>query len=276
MLFSNLFVSSKLATRFGVTLLSTCVAFAASTSGAQAALFTASGAANSISVAASANFTVSGNTLTVALSNTGTGTINSAGEVLTAVFFNIAGSPLTLTPGSALLGTSSTVTPGGTAPTAGNVGGEWGYGANLIASNPLNPAPAFYGISSSGLSDASGNNGIFGQPNFNGSNLQNPQALDGINYGIANSTYVNGQGNGSINSTPLIRNAVTFTLNGLPTGFNANSITGVRFQYGTSSAETRLVGTSADVPEPSSALGMLFLGSMGGAAALKRKKNLAR
>jgi PEP-CTERM motif len=272
MLLSNPSVSSKLVTRFGAILLSTCVAFAASTSGAQAALFTASGTANSISVAASANFTASGNTLTVALSNTGTGTINSAGEVLTAVFFNIAGSPLTLTPGSALLGTS-TVTNGG-ATGGGNVGGEWGYGANLIAGNTLNPAPAYYGISSSGLSDASGNNGIFGQPNFNGANLQNPAALDGINYGIVNSTYVNGQGNGGTSNQPLIRNAVTFTLNGLPTGFNANSITNVYFQYGTSSTETRLLGTS--VPEPSAELGMLCLGGIGGAAVLKRKRNLAR
>jgi hypothetical protein len=271
MLLSNPSVSSKLVTRFGAILLSTCVAFAASTSGVQAAVFNASGPntfnGNNTALAATANFTASGNTLTVVLTNTGTGFINDASSVLTGVFFNFSGVPpvtLTTVGGSALLN-GSTVTPGGTAPVGGNVGGEWAYSGSLGSG-----APAPYGISSSGL-------GFFGQPNFNGLNLQNPTAVDGINYGIVNTAYVNGQGNGGINSTPLIRNAVTFTLSGLPVGFSDTSISNVQFQYGTSLAETRLVGVNPDaVPEPSSAIGMLFLGSMGGAAALKRKKTLAR
>jgi hypothetical protein len=257
----------KLATQFGVGFLSTCAAFLVSTSGVQAAFFSAAGPntfnGNNTALAATANFTVSGNTLTVVLTNTGTGFINDASSVLTGIFFNISGAP-TLTTVSALLN-GSTVTPGGTAPTGGNVGGEWAYSGSLGSG-----APAPYGISSSGF-------GFFGQPNFNGPNLQNPAAVDGINYGIVNATYVNGQGNGGINSTPLIRNAVTFTLSGLPVGFSDSSINNVQFQYGTDLAEPRLVGANPDpIPEPSSALGMLFLGSIGGAAALKRKKNLAR
>lgn len=258
-------VSLVSATQLCTGLLAVCLVLGAATPRAQAAVFSASGVntfnGSNTPLAATAQFTVSGSSLTVVLTNTGTGFINDPSSVLTGIFFNFLGSPVTLAPQSALLN-GSTVTPGGAAPVGGNVGGEWAYGDSLGSG-----APAPYGISSSGL-------GFFGQPNFNGPNLQNPAAVDGINYGIVNASYVNGQGNGGINSTPLIRNAVTFTLSGLPSGFSETSINSVVFQYGTALTEPQLVANADPVPEPSSVVSTLFLGAVGGATALKRRKKL--
>src|SRR5262249_54506972 len=126
------------------------------TSGAKADLFVTG---SSGSLAASADFSLSGNTLTITLTNTSTSDVLVPTDVLTGLLFN---TPTALTPVSALLPAGSTVFFGPNG--GGNVGGEWAY--------------AFQGgTSSSGL-------GIFGNANFNGSNLQGPTAVDGLQYGI--------------------------------------------------------------------------------------------
>src|SRR5258705_8249666 len=82
--------------------------------------------------AASANFTqISGN-LQVTLTNTYTGDVLVPTDVLTAVFFDISGSPV-LAPVSATLAAGSSIVNTincDVNPCAGatNVGGEWGFG----------------------------------------------------------------------------------------------------------------------------------------------------
>jgi len=186
----------------------------------------------------SVTFDTSVRNLMVTLSNTG-GDVLVPVDVLTAVFFDLAGSP-TLTPVSALLG-GSTVFFG--LDGGGNVGGEWAY--------------ATQGISSSGF-------GLFGAANFGGSNLQGPTAVDGLQYGITSGVDNPGTGNAAVTgNNALIQNSVVFTLSGLPGGFDpSTSVSNVIFQYGTGLEEPHFPGTPPPppnaVPEPGT---VLLLGS---------------
>lgn len=205
-------------------------------------LFSGSGG----NLAASANFTITGNTLTVVLTNTSTFDVLVPADVLTAVLFSIPNS-VSLTATSALLSSGSTVfydLQG--QPAGGNVGGEWGYASGLSGT----PQGATNGISSSGLG------GLFGQPNFNGPDLQSPNALDGLQYGILSASDNTGTGNGGITgSGGLIKNSVTFTL-GITGTLTYADIGKVSFQYGTAMNEPNLSGGCAKTdpncnPDPS-------------------------
>ncbi len=218
-----------------------CCMFLASllaVSGASADSITFSGSSGSLS--ASAKFELVGNTLTVTLTNTSTADVLIPTEVLTAVFFDIAGNP-TLTPNSAVLGSGTTVFFGPS--NGGNVGGEWAYAAGLSGA----PGGATQGISSSGL-------GLFGNPNFPGPNLEDPVAVDGLNYGITSAGDNSATGNAEVTgNVPLIKNQVIFTLSGLPASFALGDISDVQFQYGTA-----LTDTHVSTPEPGT---LLLLGS---------------
>lgn len=186
------------------------------------------------SLAASAEFTTSGTQLHVYLSNTSTADIMLPPDVLTAVFFEISGSPISLTRVSALLGPGSVVT-NGTTPGDGVVGGEWASGFKASGY----PGGFRYGISSSGLGD-------FGPGDrFPGPDLAPPTNPDGLQFGIASAGDNPATHNGGTD-TPLIQNEVRFTLDGLPSDFDLNRITGVRFVYGTAYGEGDF-----DVPAPS-------------------------
>ena len=115
-------------------------------------------------LSASASFDVNNNTLLVTLTNTSLVDPSSPSSILTAVFFDIAGDP-TLTPLSAQICATCTVTYGGTTDANKSVAGEWAY---AFASSDL-AYGTDYGISSSGL-------GIFGPPDLfpNGTNLASP------------------------------------------------------------------------------------------------------
>lgn len=76
------------------------------------------------SLSASVSFDVSGSDLLVVLSNTSSADVMVPVDVLTAVFFDIAGDP-TLTPSSAVLSAGSVVLFGGTTDPGGGVGGEF-------------------------------------------------------------------------------------------------------------------------------------------------------
>src|SRR5262245_24236972 len=89
--------------------------------------------------AASVDFTIVGGQLQVVLSNTSSADAVVPTDVLTAVFFNISGSP-SLSRVSATLAAGSIVFNGPNG--GGNVGGEWAYQSGL-------GGPASYGISSS-------------------------------------------------------------------------------------------------------------------------------
>lgn len=192
---------------------------------------------------------VSGN-LQVTVINTSTADVLNPSQVLTAVFFTLAGDT-TLTTISAVLGTGSTVLfdPDGQ-PAGGIVGGEWAYGSGL-----LGPGGTNQGISSAGFDPPS----LFGAANFPGNDLDgNAASVDGVGYGITSSVDTCPPGNTAVCTNPLIRNSVVFTLGNLPLDdFTLGAISNVRVQYGTSLA----------VPEPGTLLllgsGLMVLGLLG-------------
>ncbi len=185
--------------------------------------------------AAEATFDTSGTDLLVTLTNTSTADVLVPVDVLTGVFFDIAGSPLALMRTSATLNAGSIVLFGTTDP-GGVVGGEWAYKGGLSG-----PHSAAYGISSSGL-------GLFGSGDlFPGSDLQSPTSPDGLQYGITSAGDNGATGNSPvIGDGALIKNSVVFVLSGLPQGFDPMaSIGNVSFQYGTDLEEPNYVGFPA-------------------------------
>jgi hypothetical protein len=183
-------------------------------------------ATDSAGRSAFAGFDVSGSDLIVTLRNDASMDVMVPDEILTCLFFEYAGSPLTLTPVSALLPSGAVVHFGPS--NGGNVGGEWQYLAGVVW-----PEGSGYGISSVGLD-------IFSLPNFNGPNLQGPLALDGLQYGLTSTGDNPSTGNSAVTGRfALIQDAVVFTLSGLPVGFDLGLIGNVWFQYGTDLSEPR-------------------------------------
>jgi hypothetical protein len=223
-----------------------------SAGGALAAIFTGS----SGNLSASAVFEVLLDTnleptlLKVTLTNTSSFDVLVPADVLTAVFFSLSDNS-TLTRESALLAAGSSVfydTDG--QPAGGVVGGEWAYASGLSGA----PYGATQGISSTGV-------GLFGPGDrFPGADLQPPASPDGLQYGILSAGDNTGTGNGGITgSGGLIKNAVVFTLSGLPAGFDPSTwISKVSFQYGTSLSEPNIPYNppppGTPVPEPASLL----------------------
>lgn len=202
--------------------------------------------------AASALFQTNGMDLIITLQNTSSYDALTPPDILTGVFFDVAGVPLTLTRVSAIVPASSSVCFGATEP-GGVVGGEWAYRAALSG-----PRGAAYGISSAGL-------GLFGQADvFPGSNLQGPASPDGLQYGITSAADDPATGNQAVTgSNALIKSSVMFTLSGLPAGFSPlQAISNVNFQYGTSLSEPNLN------PEPAT----LALLGLAGFAGLRRRR----
>jgi hypothetical protein len=187
---------------------------------------------------ASATFEQLGKTLQVTLTNTSLADVMQPVDVLTAVFFTLAGAP-SLTRTSAVLGSGSHVLFGGTDP-GGVVGGEWAYKSGLSGA----PLGAIAGISSSGL-------GLVGPPDrFPGSNLQGPTSPDGLQYGITSAGDNPATGNTPVTSTnALIQNAVVFRL-GLPDTYTLGEPTKVSFQYGTALSEPNVPGIHYVPPPP--------------------------
>jgi len=200
---------------------------------------------------AEATFEASGSDLLVTLTNTSGNDVVDPSEVLTGLFWDVTGSPA-LTPVSAWLSGGSTVFFGPDG--GGNVGGEWAYEEGLSGA----PGGTAYGISSAGL-------GLFGAPAFGGANLQGPAAVDGLSYGLTSAGDDTSTGNAAVTGGfPLIKNAVQFTLSGLPTGFEPQQrVTNIWFQYGTSLTEPTYGGGN-EVPEvPAYALAVLGLLPLG-------------
>lgn len=214
----------------------------------------------SASLAATASFNIIGGELEMVLSNTSTADTLVPSDVLTGVFFNLAGNPAltrlsAVADGPTYRGTTL-VSGAGTV-----LGGEWGY------RNGLSQYGANSGISSSGL-------GLFGPHDlFPGPNLADSSSPGGMSYGLASAGDILSTGNGGLLSNELTHDSVTFVLGGLAPGFSLSNIGHVTFQYGTSLSEPHVAysvmvvdsGGVAHhtvpnaVPEPAS-LGLASLG----------------
>lgn len=220
----------------------------AAAGGAQGAVFSGS----SGSKAAEAEFTVSGTNLILRLANISSADVLVPSDVLTAVFFSVAGPSLTLTRTSVVLGPTSIVVSGTTDP--GNVvGGEWAYRSGLGGG-----APRPYGFSSTGL-------GLFGPGDvFPGTNLAGPADPDGLQYGLLSAGDNTLTGNGGVLGTALIKHEVIATFGGLPADFDVSRISGVYFLYGTALGE----GGFDVVPAP----GALALAGIGGLLVARRRR----
>jgi len=211
--------------------------------------------------------------LTITLTNTSMLDVTAPTFVLTALFFDLPGA--TLAPLTAVIAAGSasydlTGQPPGpftgvlVDPAGTNVGGEWAYGSGLVG------APAAQGISSAGF-------GVFSDPNFcnggsfpsaNCPNLDPPDALNGVNYGITSAGDDVNTGNGDIlNGGPLIKNSAVFRLS--YTGdLDLAGLTSVSFQYGTALTEPNL-----GVPIPAAA--WLLLSGLGGLGLIGRRRKIA-
>jgi hypothetical protein len=215
---------------------------------AQAITFTGS----SGDLAAEITFTLINNStqLQVVLTNTSSADVLVPSNVLTAVFWDMSPS-VTLTRVSAQLNSGSTVLFGGTDP-GGVVGGEWAYKALLSGA----PGGAGLGVSSSGLS-------LFApEDRFPGTNLQGPDSVDGLQYGITSAGDDTATGNPKVTgSQALIKNSVVYILSGSFLDDNLPAITNVSFQYGTDFTEPNIPGDPGGgsvVPIPPT---MLLVGS---------------
>lgn len=223
--------------------------------------YTGAGSAANVEVSASAWFLFDGNTLTITLESTTPAHANnvheSPGSTLTGLFFDLTGTPA-LTPISATVAEGAIIQAdkcsSGLCDGATNVDGEWGYQRNSSGfSQTFNDAHE--GISSSGYltTGLSGDIGNFNGGN-EGTNLDDPGSLDGINFGIVSASY--SSPNGGLKKVPLIQDAVVFILDGVD-GLSAANLSNVSFQYGTAWGETNTDGITfipddppATVPAP--------------------------
>ncbi len=203
---------------------------------------------------ASVAFDLSGTDLLVTLTNSAASDVLVPADVLTAVLFDVSGGPVSLTRTSALLANGSTVfyDPSGQ-PQSNTVGGEWAYRSALAGA----PGGRAYGISATGL-------GLFGPGDrFPGPDLSSPASPAGIDYGLLSAGDDTATGNGGITgSGGLIKNSATFTLSGLPAGFDLGRINNVYFLYGSA------IGEGGFTPAPGS---LMTLGAAGLACSRRRR-----
>lgn len=193
-------------------------------------------------LAANATFSKSGDNLTITLRNTATVDVANPTDVLTGLFFDIAGPAALLTRVSALLesltGTPVLFASGTNQPftgyngTNGDVGSEVGY---RTGASTQQAGIGDHAIGHVGMEDFLGVQFMGAPTRFDSNdanNLQGPLSPNGIEYGLVNSTYTGG-GNNPVNGpNALITNGMIYTFTGFA-GFNESDISNIRFNYGT-------------------------------------------
>ncbi|MDY7010589.1 MAG: PEP-CTERM sorting domain-containing protein [Planctomycetota bacterium] len=207
-------------------------------------------AADGLAAQATFERDVDNNNLIVTLDNSSPGDVMVPSDILTAVFFDLVGTPA-LEPICGLVAPGSAVVFG---PSITNVGGEWAYKAGLTGA----PGGAERGISSAGLD-------LFGPGDlFPGGNLSGPESPDGMQYGLVSAGDDPSTGNAQVTgASPFVKSAVVFTL-ALPDGFEQIDVSNVWFQYGTDLIEPSYPGEEngsegdAPIPEP---ITLICLGS---------------
>lgn len=199
--------------------------------------------------------------LKLTLTNTGPGA-SAPSDVLTGLFWDYAGSPLTnLTLSSAKAATviKNNLTTG-TNVDLTKVGGntvEWGFAKTTAstglggAKGVLKPVTQHYGIGTAGFGISPGF-GLSGGQQFN--------------YGIITGY---DSPNPAVSGGTFVKNSATFVFSGLPTGFDLTKIQNIRFQYGTGLDEPSTYYIAPPpppkrVPESSAtfALGLFVLGAL--------------
>ncbi len=230
--------------------------------------FTATGLGDDTSktLSASATFVVSGLKLVITLSNTASNDPDKSAEILTGVFFTLAGDPA-LTRTSVVLGSDTSIEDRhGISGPGMNIGDEWAYANDL---NGL-PQGANEGLAIASLKK-------FGKRNrFSGPKL-GPSG--GVQFGITTDFDNLGNDKASLRHQQLIGDTVVFTLGGLPTNFTLADISNVSFQYGTNlkDPDLNLAGTisgeatSPAIPEPDAAA-LIATGLLWAFATLRRPR----
>lgn len=213
---------------------------------------------------ANAVFECTANQLIITLTNISPFPTEVPAELLSGVFFDIAGSP-TLTPVSVFLASGSSVLNGPAGP-GGDVSGEWAYRGDLTSG--FNGAQ--YGVEANGLDE-------FGPGDrFSNVDLDPPASPNGMNYGIVSAGGRGPNANAPLYSNPIIFNSVviTFNHNG---DLSCDDIYNVGFQYGTSQTNPFIPGGDDPdpfdpiIPEPAS-VSLLLMGLTGLALRYRRKQ----
>lgn len=215
-------------------------------------------------LSARVDFVATGDTLVVTLWNTATVDVRNPGMVLTGLFFDINGYTGTglgrisaLLFGNlsgAVLFPENTSQPGtgynDFAFGPGDIGSESGYrfGASSVVA----------GTGEHSLGQIGMDNWLGVTTRFDtdpAHDLQPPESLNGIEYGVVNPGYTGG-GNAPINGpNALVTTGVQYTFTGF-SGFSASNITNVSYNYGT---------TFNPIPAPGAAgLGVIGLTLMAG------------
>ncbi|WP_152052525.1 XDD4 family exosortase-dependent surface protein [Tautonia marina] len=203
----------------------------------QAGLYLGSGTNSSANhaLAASAEFSLSDSTLSIVLKNTSLQTYGAnqtvPSSVLTALLVDINPTPnpfnLLTAYASELVNYSGPANPnlavdGSKKDYTGTLGG-W----------QLKPSE---GLGTAGF-------GI-----FNGNIVNTGEGTGGFNFGLINAGYNPGDGNNAVDSTPLVRDTLTFAIT-VGSGFSLSHIQSVKFQYGTSLSEPSFYGTLQTPPD---------------------------